>query len=109
MMVQQINLWRKQGSGNLRSLLLSMARDSMMLVWLDGILNTKNAPNENFAREWFELFSLGVDNGYTQADIVQAAKAFTGYRLRFDAVTGQAYTQFDPTRHDTGRRRPSSA
>lgn len=101
-MTQQINLWRKQGSGNLRSLLLSMARDSMMLVWLDGILNTKNAPNENFAREWFELFSLGVDNGYTQTDIVQASKAFTGYRLRFDATTGQAFTQFDTNRHDTG-------
>lgn len=101
-MVQQVNLWRKQGSGNLRSLLLAMARDSMMLVWLDGILNTKSAPNENFAREWFELFSLGVDNGYTQTDIVQAAKAFTGYRLRFDATTGQAFTQFDTSRHDTG-------
>jgi uncharacterized protein (DUF1800 family) len=102
MMTQQIDLWRKQGSGNLRSLLLSMARDSMMLIWLDGVLNTKSAPNENFAREWFELFSLGVDNGYTQTDIVQASKAFTGYRLRFDAVTGQAFTQFDANRHDTG-------
>jgi len=102
MMVRQIDLWREQGSGNLRSLMLSMARDSMMLIWLDGVLNTKTAPNENFAREWFELFSLGIDNGYTQADIVQAAKAFTGYRLRFDAVTGQAYTQLDLARHDTG-------
>lgn len=102
MMVKQIDMWRKQGSGNLRTLLLNMARDSMMLIWLDGVLNTKNAPNENFAREWFELFSLGIDHGYTQADIVQAAKAFTGHRLRFQAVNGQAYTEFDPNRHDTG-------
>ena len=102
MMVNQVNLWRKQGSGNLRSLLLSMARDPMMLVFLDGVLNTKSAPNENFGREWFELFALGVDNGYTQTDIVQAAKAFTGYRLRTNATTNQLYTEFDTTRHDTG-------
>lgn len=101
-MVTQVNLWRKQGSGNLRSLLLAMARDPMMLVFLDGVSNTKSAPNENFAREWFELFALGVDNGYTQTDIVQAAKAFTGYRLRTNPTTNQLFTEFDATRHDTG-------
>ena len=74
-----VNLWRGQGTGNLRHA-LAMARDWVMLSWLDGIRRTKAAPNENFAREFWELFTLGVDNGYTQADIVEAAKAFTGYR-----------------------------
>lgn len=101
-MVDQVQLWRMQGNGNLRSLLLSMSRDWIMLAWLDGVLNTKFSPNENFTREFWELFALGVDNGYTQADIVLAAKAFTGYRTRFDAVTNLEYVEFDKNRHDAG-------
>ena len=50
------------------------------LCWfLDGVQNTRFQPNENFARELFELFTLGVDNGYTQADIVNAARALSGW------------------------------
>jgi uncharacterized protein (DUF1800 family) len=98
----QITLWRQQGNGNLRSLLLSMAHDWVMLRWLDGQSNTKNAPNENFAREFWELFTLGVDNGYTQADIVQAAKAFTGWRSRYNATTNQEYMEFYAPNHDAG-------
>ncbi len=98
-MPTQINLWRTQGAGNLRTLLLAMARDWIMLEFLDGVRSTKTAPNENFAREWFELFTLGVDNGYTQADILQAAKAFTGYRTRFNAG-GWQEVAFDTSRHD---------
>jgi len=98
-MPTQIDLWRKQGAGNLRTLMLAMARDWIMLEFLDGVRSTKNAPNENFPREWFELFALGVDNGYTQADILQAAKAFTGYRTRTNAGGWQEVT-FDTSRHD---------
>jgi uncharacterized protein (DUF1800 family) len=95
-----VDLWREKGNGNLRSLLLDMARDWLMLAWLNGLESTKNAPNENFGREWFELFTLGVDNGYTQADILEAARAFTGYRSRFDATTGQSFVEFSTLRHD---------
>jgi uncharacterized protein (DUF1800 family) len=98
----QINLWRHQGNGNLRQLLLDMSRDWVMLVWLDGVSNERRSPNENFAREFWELFTLGVDNGYTQADIVEAAKAFTGYRTRFSDTTNQTTIEFDTTRHSTG-------
>ena len=77
-MVDQVNLWRKKGNGNLRQLLLDMSRDSVMLFFLDGVLNTKSAPNENFAREFWELFTLGVDNGYTQADIVLGREGVHG-------------------------------
>jgi hypothetical protein len=97
-----VNLWRSQGTGNLKSLGVAMARDWLMLEWLDGLLSTDEAPNENFPREFFELFFLGVDQGYTQADIVEAARAWTGYRRRSNVATGQSFVEFDPTRHDAG-------
>lgn len=97
---RQIQLWRTEGNGNLRTLLVDMARDWVMLQFLDGILSTKDAPNENFAREFFELFTLGRDNGYTQADIVEAARAFTGYRTTFNSGTGQSSIVFSTSRHD---------
>ncbi len=98
--VDYANLYRHEGNGNLRTLLVKMARDPAMLVYLDGVLNTRTAPNENFGREFWELFTLGVDNGYTQEDIVAVSKAWSGYRLRFDTTTNVPYVQFDTTRHD---------
>ena len=103
--LNHINLLRHQGAGNVRDLLLALTRDWAMLEWLDGVRNNGapgNEPNENFAREWFELFALGVDVVYTQADIVEAARAFTGYVSRFDPGTGQNFVEFDPNRHDAG-------
>jgi uncharacterized protein (DUF1800 family) len=101
-MVDHVNLWRKDGAGNLRDLLVRMTRDRAMLRWLDGISNRRQAPNENFAREFWELFTLGVDNGYDQADILEAARAFTGYRERYDEDTKLRTIEFDPDRRDTG-------
>jgi len=101
-MKDHIDLWRHRGSGNLRDLLVDMTRDWAMLRWLDGISNQKKAPNENFGREFWELFTLGVDNGYTQEDILEAARAFTGYRERYDEETKLRYIEFDPERHDAG-------
>ena len=98
--INHVNLWRHGGAGNLRTLLIDMARDPAMLVWLDGINNVASEPNENFAREFFELFCLGVDIEYTQTDIEEAARAFTGYRQRFDSETGMRFIEFDPDRHD---------
>jgi hypothetical protein len=101
-MVDYVNLFRHRGAGNLRDLLVEMARSPAMLVYLDGRSNTRRAPNENFAREFWELFTLGVDSGYTQADIVEAAKAWSGWRERFDSTTNLNYMQFDTGRHDAG-------
>jgi uncharacterized protein (DUF1800 family) len=101
-MKDHVNLWRRHGAGNLRELLVGMSRDWAMIRWLDGETSTRNAPNENFAREFWELFTLGVDNGYTQEDILEAARAFTGYRSRLDEETGQRRIEFDPDRHDPG-------
>ncbi len=99
-MIDHVNKLRYYGNGNLRTLLYNMAIDSVMLVWLDGVLSTKTAPNENFAREFWEIFTLGADNGYTQADIQEAAKCFTGFRTRYDAMQDLTFMEFDPTRHD---------
>ena len=99
-MITHANLLRHEGAGNLRTLLLDVARDPAMLRFLDGIQNTKSKPNENFGREFWELFTLGVDNGYTQADIVESARALTGYREIFDDVTGLQNIVLDLNRHD---------
>lgn len=99
-MVDHVNLLRKEGAGNLRELLLDVSRDPAMLKFLDGVQNTKSRPNENYARELWELFSLGVDNGYTQADITESARALTGYRETYDSATGLNHVVLDLTRHD---------
>ncbi|HXH17618.1 MAG TPA: DUF1800 domain-containing protein [Chitinophagales bacterium] len=65
--------------GNFKTFLKEMAKTPAMLVFLDGRLNRKARPNENYARELFELFTLGANNGYTQQDITEAARALTGW------------------------------
>jgi hypothetical protein len=86
LMVAQIDLFRSQGLGNFRTLLLSVSKDPAMLVWLDNRFNAKAHPNENYAREVMELFALGLGN-YTEDDVKAAARAFTGWttdrNLRF--------------------------
>ncbi len=95
MMAQQNALFRAQGLGNFRTLLASVTRDPAMLVWLDNRFNTKAHPNENYAREVMELFTLGLGN-YTEDDVKQGARAFTGWTLK----AGQAF--FNPAQHDDG-------
>lgn len=80
-MAAQNNLLRREALGNFRELLLGMTSDVAMLIWLDGNMNRKRHANENFAREVMELFSLGEGN-YTEQDIVEAARAFTGWHVR---------------------------
>lgn len=81
MMLQQLRTLEKQALGPFEELLRAISRDAAMIVWLDGKLNTKGRPNENYARELFELFSLGVGN-YSERDIKEAARAFTGWHER---------------------------
>jgi len=102
MMVDYINKLRRMGIGNFKTLVLELARDSAMLEWLDSSANVKTEPNENFAREFFELFTVGADRGYTEADIQEAARAFTGYRNRLDSVSNLRYHEFDADRKDVG-------
>src|SRR5215471_5999725 len=77
-MEQQLELLHRNATGNFRTLLIEVARGPAMLAYLDAAENVKGAPNENFAREVRELFTMGVGN-YTEKDIREAARAFTGW------------------------------
>jgi uncharacterized protein (DUF1800 family) len=68
--------------GDFRTLAYTMLTDAAMLRWLDGQLNTARAPNENLAREFMELFTLGHNNGYTEDDVRAGARALTGWNIR---------------------------
>src|SRR5437870_5401999 len=74
----QLQLFQKYGTGNFRDLLVAVAQDPAMLSFLDAGVNVKGAPNENFAREIMELFTMGVGN-YSEKDVREGARAFTGW------------------------------
>lgn len=87
---------RTHALGNFGTLTKAISRDPAMLVWLDLANSRKERPNENFARELMELFTLGEGN-YTENDIKESAKAFTGYRINpLDQQFRFAPNQFDP-------------
>jgi len=83
----QIELLRENALGSLSSLLVAIAQDPAMLIWLDGNTNSKQKPQENFGRELMELFSRGV-GFYTESDVYAAARVFTGWNLRIDRGSG---------------------
>ena len=96
-MLKQVELFQREGMGNFRTLLIAAAQDPAMLAYLDAGVNVKGSPNENFAREIMEMFTMGVGN-YTEHDIREAARAFTGWNfvgLEFHA---------DPAKHDDGEK-----
>ena len=88
---------RQNAGGNFLNLLIAVAEDPAMLEYLDGARSNKNKPNENFAREVMELFTLGEGN-YTEHDIQQLAKAFTGWGL----TKNQLHYEYHLNNHDTG-------
>ncbi len=79
MMAAQIELFRSKGLGKFQDLVLEVSRDPAMLRYLDNDKNIKGRPNENYARELMELFTMGVHGGYTEKDVQEAARAFTGW------------------------------
>jgi len=95
----QNQLLRKQAMGNFGGLLHAVSKDPAMLIYLDSASNRKDSPNENFAREVMELFTLGVGN-YTEKDIKEAARAFTGWSV--DRDTGEFV--FRKKMHDDGQK-----
>ena len=94
-MMQQIDLFERGATGNLRELTIKVAQNPAMLYFLDAQYNVKGAPNENFAREVMELFTMGVGN-YSEKDVRECARAFTGWY--FDNLTFKV----DPEKHDAG-------
>ncbi|TPN83907.1 DUF1800 domain-containing protein [Aquimarina algicola] len=78
-MFQYYNLLQLHALGNFKAFVKDIGLSSAMLVYLNGFESTKNDPNENYARELYELFTLGVDNGYDQNDIIETSRALTGW------------------------------
>ena len=111
-MLNQVDLFRQQGLGNFEELLRRLARDPAMIFWLDNNFNHKNAINENWGRELLELFSMGVGMdgraNYTEDDVQEAARAFTGWTIDDDNVASIPYGKtpwlfrYDPEDHDAG-------
>jgi len=95
LMIAQNDLLRRHALGGFGPLVHEMAHDPAMLIYLDSASNHKARPNENFARELLELFCLGVGN-YSERDIQQLARAFTGWEVR-----GGAF-YFNARQHDDG-------
>ena len=95
-----VNCLQRNAIGNFRTFVSEIGLTSAMLYYLDGVYNNGNNPNENYARELYELFSLGEGNGYTEEDIIETAKALTGYVERGEI--GCEPVLFDPTRFDAG-------
>jgi len=100
----QIELFRGEGLGSFERLLVNVARDPAMLVWLDGRTNTKANPQENFGRELMELFTIGVHN-YVETDVYAAARVFTGWNLRTTGTAGSGLGSYeffyDASKHET--------
>jgi len=98
-MYQYHKLLQTHALGNFKEIVREMGLTPAKMVFLNGSQSTKDDPNENYARELYELFTLGVDNGYTQADIEETARALTGYT---NIVEEWGPIEFKPEDHDDG-------
>jgi hypothetical protein len=96
-MLGQYELMRRHALGHFAVLLREMSSDPAMLIWLDTRDSKKGNPNENYARELMELFSLGIGH-YTEQDIREAARAFTGWEIQGTLAI------FNPRQHDNGEK-----
>jgi uncharacterized protein (DUF1800 family) len=100
----QIELFRQHALGNFKDLLVEVAKDPAMLLWLDGATNTKNKPQENFGRELMELFTFGVAH-YVESDVYAAARVFTGWNLQTTGAPGSGSASYafsyKPANHET--------
>lgn len=96
---QYHKLLQEYALGDFREFVRRMGLTPAMLVFLNGTQNAAGSPNENYARELLELFTLGDDNGYTQQDVEEVARALTGYT---DVPVAWGPINFDPAAHDDG-------
>lgn len=108
LLYKYVNLLRTQSLGNFKQLVRAITLDPAMLYYLNGRLNTAAAPDENYARELQELFTLGKENepNYTEADVKAAARILTGWRVDVNQPSFPAY--FTASRHDAGNKTFSS-
>ncbi len=100
---RQLITLRRHGLGRFDDLLMAVTLDPAMNVYLDLHTSILGSPNENYARELMELFTLGAGQGYTQDDVVQVGRAMTGYGLDHHPVTYRPVgTRVSPALHDNG-------
>jgi uncharacterized protein (DUF1800 family) len=103
MMINQNRSQRRLCLSTFPRMLTAMTTDPAMQVWLSLSGSTKQAPNENYAREMQELFSLGVGNGYTEEDVRQHSRALTGWTNTWNQATGEPQDfHFEAALHDDG-------
>ena len=102
LMLKQNQLFRTSWAGSFRELLLNVTQDPAMLVWLNGNQNRAGKPNENYAREMMELFTLGAYQGYGEQDVREQARALSGFRNDNDPNLGLVNFRYDAGYHDDG-------
>ncbi|MCP9486481.1 MAG: DUF1800 domain-containing protein [Gaiellaceae bacterium MAG52_C11] len=105
LMLNQNKLLRSRSLGSFETMLRELTRDPAMLLWLSGTENTKWSPNENFARELMELFTLGAGGGYSERDVREQARALTGFDSDWRRGIGSHNFRFERKRHDSGTKR----
>lgn len=97
-----INCLQRNALGNFKTFVSEVGLTSAMLYYLDGAFNNGNNPNENYARELYELFTLGEGNGYTEDDVIETARALSGYTDRGEV--GCSPVNYRADRHDAGEK-----
>lgn len=95
---------RRHALGKFPDLLKATARSPAMLLYLDNYRNRRGVPNENYARELMELHTLGVHGGYTQKDVQEVARCFTGWTVEERFLRPRGRFRFDPSQHDDGEK-----
>jgi uncharacterized protein (DUF1800 family) len=103
LMLAQNETFRRHAFGRFDELVRDVTTDGAMIVWLNQDQNAKGRPNENYARELMELFTLGADRGaYSESDVRELARALTGWRSSWSSEELYHNFRFDLARHDTG-------
>jgi len=100
LMLEQNELFRQIGLGSFEGLAMRVTINPAMLLYLNGLNSIKGSPNENYAREMMEIFTLGVDNGYTERDVREQARALTGWTADWKNELGWENFHFKAENHD---------
>lgn len=102
--LDEVRVIREHALGKFPALLFRSAKSPAMLEYLDNDANLKGRPNENYARELMELHTLGVHGGYTQQDVQEVARCFTGWTIENRFGRARGTFRFDPSQHDFGEK-----
>lgn len=102
--MDDLHVVRANALGSFPEMIMASAKSAAMLGYLDNRLNRKGVPNENYARELLELHTLGVDGGYSQSDVQEVARCFTGWTIEKRFLRPKDQFRFDQEAHDDGEK-----